>query len=278
MVGAGLTAAALIEPRRLRSRHHQASLHRLAPEFDGFTIAHLSDLHAGAPGAPRGMLERAIDLVLESRPEIVVITGDFVDRGTWVDDLRHLSRLADILPTYGVLGNHDAHPDGKRSNELTERLIGHGIQLLRNTGTSVRSSVGESGAIHVFGVEHGHGADLRATLEAVGDRTGPRVLLAHSPEILWESTIGEFDLVLSGHTHGGQVRLSPWRHQTALDVGMTLGGMRAPIVRGTGHHAGVPVVVSNGIGVTRFPVRLFAPPQVHFITLRRAFDGTNSIE
>ncbi|WP_027480911.1 metallophosphoesterase [Deinococcus pimensis] len=241
----------------------------------GARVAHLSDLHYGL-FVGRGTVRRWVDAVLAARPDLVVITGDFLDSG--VGGRRHrklmeeLSRLSAPLGVYAVWGNHDWTSLNTNATRVTfaERLRLHGVKLINNAGVQVRDDLYVAGVDDWwFGTQ-----DLDAALR---DHTGGAVvLLAHNPDYLMHVP-GRVHLTLSGHTHGGQVRLplfGPLKRRSTL--------LRAlqGWVRGThivqspaeGTPAGTPDgnalgYVSRGLGVTGVPMRWACPPEVVILDL-----------
>ena len=279
VLAGALGVTALIEPRRLRVVRHEVRIPDLPTALEGFTIAHLSDLHVGMPGMPRSLLQRAIAAAVGARPDVAVVTGDFVDSGRWHPGLEELRELTAAVPTFGVLGNHDAYAGPHEQETLARGLGTVGVHVLRNSAHLVAKAGQGDERLALLGVEDPHQGkpNLRLALDGITAEVALRVLLAHSPEILLDSAIGEIDLVLIGHTHGGQVRLSPWQHHTTLDVGLSLSTNGVPVVRGAKVHHEVAVVVSNGVGVSGLPIRLFARPEVGVVSLHRATGGGRHI-
>ena len=238
---------------------------RLPEEFDGFTIAQVSDLHNAVFSKDNGEL---LELLRSAKPDIIAVTGDLVDsRHTDMDAAAgFIARAAAIAPVYYVTGNHESRLD---FSEIEQRLLSAGAVVLRNE--SVTLSRGDAG-ITLAGIDDpsfvktgGDAAERARTeldkLELDGSFT---VLLAHRPE-LFEVCARYADVVLSGHAHGGQVRL-PF-----------IGGLYAP---GQGflpeYDAGVyttdgcTLVVSRGLGNSLFPLRVNNRPELVTVTLRRA--------
>ena len=181
----------------------------LAPELAGFRVVQISDVHVGHTS--RAFLESVVDAVNALEPDLVAITGDLVE-GT-VDeigpDLRGLMRLRAKHGVFFVTGNHEYYGDGVR---WAEHLPSLGLRVLRNE----RVRVVHGGApLDVVGVDDpfgkmapGHGTDLDAAL-AGRDLAVPTLLLAHQPVTVVDAARHGVTLQLSGHTHGGQLRV-PW--------------------------------------------------------------------
>jgi predicted MPP superfamily phosphohydrolase len=201
--------------------------------------------------------------VLEQEPDLILLGGDYVGGGE--NDVEYwqaqAGRLQAPLGVLAVLGNHDYAPSPQIARSILETA---GAIVLENN--SARTTQ-RGGWLRVAGVadDTGSYADLRG---ASADITAEEftILLTHDPDPLafhLPDTARAYDLVLAGHTHGGQVTLfGRWAPLAPTDFGTRyLTGWRT--------EEGVPILVSNGVGVYRAPVRFFAPPQIHVIELRR---------
>jgi predicted MPP superfamily phosphohydrolase len=236
----------------------RVSLKRLPPELSGLTIAQLTDVHIG-PTLGRGWLERVVDTVNRARPDVVVITGDLVDGS--VESLReHTAPLGRLEAKHGVFfvtGNHEYYSG---ADEWIAELARLGIKTLRNE----RVSIGEgSASFDLAGVDdwsakrfgHGHGPNLAKALSG-RDEAREVVLLAHQPKQALEAASRGVGLVLSGHTHGGQ--LWPWTYLVRLDQ---------PFIAGLSRLASTQIYVSRGTGYWGPPMRLAAPAEITLLEL-----------
>lgn len=234
--------------------------------FEGFKIAHVSDLHNAVFGRKN---ERLLSLIRAAKPDIIAITGDLIDsRHTDIDSaLAFVEAAAEIAPVYYVTGNHESRLD---FDEIEPRLIAAGARVLRNEA----EDIGRGGErIRLAGIDDpsfirtGGTAEERAAaeLEQLGDGGGTfTVLLAHRPELVEVYAEYGAGLVLSGHAHGGQVRLP------------LLGGLYAP---GQGllpeYDSGLfslgetQMVVSRGLGNSVAPLRVNNRPELVIVTLSR---------
>ncbi len=256
VLGGCAIASALRQPRR---EEIQVALERLPAKLDGLTIAQLSDMHVGCTlGAE--FVEKVVERTNAMRPDLVVITGDLVDGKAEV--LRdHLEPLSKLAPRYGVFfvpGNHEYDNDLRPWLKVLQEL---GIRVLRNE----RVSVGEADAsLDLAGVDDyagrtaGGGPDFDKALDG-RDPSREVVLLAHQPRAIRDATRHGAGLVLSGHTHGGQV----WPMQWLL-------GMGEPAVAGLRRFGKTWLYVSRGTGFWGPPMRLGAPAEITLITLRSA--------
>jgi predicted MPP superfamily phosphohydrolase len=247
------------EPRRLVVERHTLSFPDLPPELDGLKVVHLSDLHRGV-AVGQAEIERAVELANALRPDLVLLTGDYVTLG------RHyaapcaaaLSGLRAPLGRFAVLGNHDHWAS-------TERVIAElqhaGITVLRNQS----QPIGRRGAdLWVVGVDDAfvHRHDPEAALRGV-PAPAFKIALVHVPDLADEIARHPVQLQLSGHSHGGQVCLP--------GIGPLLlprMGQKYPM----GHRRVGRLQLYTSRGVGRIPpaVRLFCPPEVALLTLRRA--------
>ena len=206
---AGLVYAREIEPRRLEVTSVAPVLPRLAKEFDGYQIVQIGDIHLEDWTKPR-RLNQIVNLVNDQRADLIVITGDFlsysVDPGVPGRLTEALGKLKARDGVLAVMGNHDYLTDV----ETVRRCIREaGIPELRNEIHTIERG---DAALHVAGIDdvmEGRGR-LDLVLEKLPEG-GAAILLAHEPDFAdVSSATGRFDLQLSGHSHGGQVRMPFW--------------------------------------------------------------------
>ncbi len=241
--------------------------------FDGMTIAQLSDLHAGSLFSDRPMWE-AVSIVNELRPDLIAVTGDFVNSDTAETPriLPALSVLKADLGVFGCLGNHDHYAETAR---LVEQIGTTPIDLLVNAH---RTLAIDGARLHVIGTDNTgfnqHYGDLPLAVAGIdpGDES-PRILLAHDPSF-WDSHVrtdhGDVDLMLCGHTHGGQFgfEYGPLRWSLAqLRYERWAGLYTEPRPDGRGAQF---LYVNRGIGTVGPPLRVGIPPEITLLTLRRA--------
>ena len=249
---------------------------KIPAAFDGFVLCQVSDVHNEARGEGNAALLRALR---EAAPDLICITGDFLDsRRTDLDFALELAgQLAEIAPAVYVTGNHEARL--KDLSALEAGLAARGVQVLRD-GWMPLARGGEE--IALLGLDDpgfaagedwtlAEGLDqtqarLSALLAQAGDRFS--LVLSHRPELLPAYAEAGADLVLSGHAHGGQVRLPG------------IGGLFAPgqgilpwLTSGVYARGETRLVVSRGLGNSAFPVRVFNPPEIVTVTLRAGAEG-----
>jgi hypothetical protein len=238
---------------KVELRENHIVLPRLPAAFDGLTILQLSDLHIELSEAA---MERVVDLVTNARYDLCVLTGDYRAQ-TWGSYEAALSGVARVRAAlrgavYGVLGNHDTIC-------MVPGLEAMGIRMLLNEYVTIERA-GEP--IHLVGVDDAHfyRMDNLEKASAGIPSEAFTVLLTHTPEIYRQASHAGFDLLLSGHTHGGQICL-PGRIPVTLDSVL-------PRSFGSGpwQYHDMIGYTSAGAGCTGVPVRFNCPPE---ITLHR---------
>lgn len=234
-------------------------LRRLPRAFDGLRIVHLTDIHHSI-FTPLEDIQRAVHLVNLLRPDLIALTGDYVTLSpTYIWPMaRVLGKLRARLGVFAVLGNHDFQVD---AGEITRALRTQHIRVLRNSHFALRGGIAHLWVVGVDDLWWG-GDDLIAALRSVPGRD-LKVLLCHNPLGVRQAAAHGVDLVLSGHTHGGQVRLPV----VGSVYGRTKLGER--FVEGWNHLDGTQIYVSRGIGKVLLPVRLGCPPEIACLRLRR---------
>jgi len=251
----GLLYVSRIEPDWLQVERVAVALPDLPPPLAGFTIAHLSDLHLG-PTVSIADVRHAVNIANALQPDLVALTGDFVYRSAEYAQAC-AQELASLEATQGVvacLGNHDLWEDAPL---IRRELTNVGISVLVNAGLSLAG-----GELWVAGVDDVWSADpdLDAALNgAPADAT--IILLAHEPDYAdVVSEHGGVDLQLSGHSHGGQVRL-PLIGAPVLPYL----GRRYPA--GLYHIEELTLYTNRGVGTIYPPIRFNCRPEVTLITL-----------
>lgn len=256
-----LAAAAALVGGHVRPRvvEVEAELPGLPPAADGLTLVQVSDLHLGG-SVGVGRLRRVVDQVLALDPDLVAVTGDVVDAHVpaVAPMLPELERLRARLGALAVLGNHEFYAGAAPSRRL---LRAAGFTLLDNAAVEVSPGLWVAGVPDPRGSrETGENppADLAAALAAVPEGAAV-VLLQHSPEGVEDAADAGVGLMLSGHTHGGQI----WPFTVAVRAAY-------PHVGGVYRVGGMTHVVSRGAGLWGPPMRLFAPADIVRVTLRPA--------
>jgi uncharacterized protein len=253
--------------------------------LDGFRIAQLSDLHIGE-FMPREEIRRAVGMANALKPDLAVVTGDFISgqHDPLEDCIEELSKLRAPLGTWGCNGNHEIYAGAE--NSAAQLFDAHGMKLLRQENAQLEWQ-GEK--LNLIGVDYQrdsmtpgpHGAMLQG-VEHLVSREMPNILLSHNPNSFRRAAQMGIELSLAGHTHGGQVKveivdhsISPARLITDFVAGLfhlPLGNGAAPPAVGANGHSGKSayLYVNRGLGTFGFPVRLGVPPEITLLTLRSA--------
>ena len=255
----GLKNATLVE-----LRHNHVVLDRLPRAFDGLTILHISDMHVDMS---LGAMQSLIKLVELVDYDICVLTGDYRGK-TWGPFEATIEGLRAVRPhlaesVYGVLGNHDTI----RMVPALEQL---GIRMLLNESETL-SRCGDH--IHLAGIDDAHffrAENIDKASAQIPDKEFS-ILLSHTPEIYRQAAAADFDLLLAGHTHGGQICL-PGSIPITLDSIL-------PRRMGSGpwQYRGMLGYTSAGVGSSIVPVRFNCPPSVTLHTLSCAPHSVGSI-
>jgi predicted MPP superfamily phosphohydrolase len=242
-----------VEPNWLERTFHRVKL----PSKNlssGVRILHLSDLHA-SPVVPFSLIEKSVELGLEAKPDVICLTGDFVSDATPFDEAEYariLRRLSSAAPVFASLGNHDGGAWGawtgglKDSSVVRELLRASDIPLLHNRSEVVR--VGDQ-SIDFAGVGDLWSDEVDADLAFANvSADHPAILLAHNPDTKDVLSDQPWDLMLSGHTHGGQVvlpmvgeRFVPVRDKRFIAGLKQWNGRQVYVTRGVGSIRGVRV-------------------------------------
>jgi predicted MPP superfamily phosphohydrolase len=234
---------------RFAVRHNSVPVAGLPAALEGFTLLHMSDLHADMNPPAMAELASCIDAL---DYDVCVLTGDYRAQ-TYGPFDPAINAMADLLehvyaPVYAVLGNHD-------SVRMLPALEELGVRMLLNEAAQVRRG---NASLHLVGIDDAHYYRVDSIAEASRDLPSDAVsvLLSHTPEIYRQAAYAGFDLMLCGHTHGGQICL-PGGIPLTLDA-------KCPRRLGAGawRHGGMQGYTSVGAGTCIVPVRLNCPPEV----------------
>jgi predicted MPP superfamily phosphohydrolase len=240
-----------------RLRELDLTVPRLPAALDGLRIAHLSDFHLGVPSRGGRAVGRAVEWVVERRPDLVCVTGDLLARPRGE---RVLNDLLDRLGgrPYLVLGNHDfAITRDPFSEPVRLGLLEHGELLMdRSVEIEVRGC-----SIEIAGVDPRSWLAKRRSGFAPSD-ADLRILLCHFPRVLELVDAGRWDVILAGHLHAGQIVL-PYGFGRLL-----LAHPRARYAQGVFTRGATTMHVSPGLGTTFVPFRFFARPEATELVLR----------
>jgi len=215
-------------------------------------ICQVSDLHAKEFGKGNAKL---LSLIKEGAPDVIVITGDIIHKYRNDDisvALKFVENAVKIAPVLFVSGNHEMR--NKRYKDFAKQLANAGATVLDNACMDVCG-------IRFCGLNCAHLKN--DTIFSLNKSEGYSVLLAHKPEYLYRYALAKFDLVLSGHAHGGQWRL-PITKQGVYSPGQ---GLFPKYTSGVHTSGNTRMIISRGLGNSQFPLRLFNRPELVFITL-----------
>ena len=228
----------------------------LDPRHDGLRVAQLSDIHVG-DRTPAERIRAAVALANAFDPDLVVLTGDFLSRDRGGVPLVREQVAGLSAPTVAVLGNHDHRVD---PGGATRALRSLGYTVLRNQHTQLRLRGARLSVVGVDDLLTRHADPARAL---AGVPAGSRLVLAHGPKTAdLLAGAGEPMLVLSGHTHGGQINLpgvTSFLLRTMADE---------PYDRGRFQVGKVQLYVNRGVGNSALRVRVNSDPEVTLLTLR----------
>ncbi len=279
LVGSGATLAGLGLYSSLVARHEisvqtqRILVQHLPTAFVGHRIVQLSDFHLEEFTEPF-FLERVVAQVNGLNPDTVLLTGDFITRGSlnFLFESHAAARCAEILATircpqrFAVLGNHDVAVNAPM---VTAALQSRGIPVLHNRYETL---IVKGDRLHIAGTAD-PGTDRPDLTTAVPPAPqGPVVLMSHAPDyadfVLSHPRGASVDLMLSGHSHGGQVRLP-------LVGPLVLPPLGRKYIEGLFHFHSMQLYVNRGLGTVGIPLRLNCPPEITLLTLERNEDHSS---
>ena len=259
-----------VEPNTLVTNHIEIEIEGLPKNFEGRRIVQISDLHGKKYG---DKLARKIN---DIEPDFVVVTGDVIDK--YHPDYNYIVRtLKPIKAEMGkfyIAGNNE-HTKALSMDKIEAVVETAGFQNLNNTNQRIKIGKEHLWMVGVDDPNDGYD-DLQKALEKTD--SAPKILLAHSPEIIYKAADEDIEMVLVGHTHGGQVYIpvlsqSPEIAKLLIPLGRIFKNNMAPgfekyIAGGLYKGHNTQMYVNRGLGETRISFRLFAPPEITVITLK----------
>jgi predicted MPP superfamily phosphohydrolase len=242
--------------------HIELQLPGLPASFDGLRVAHVTDLHLGR--WTRSMQPLAMRLA-EQRPDLVAYTGDYMtdpgDEDAAFAGLEIFAKhVRPAFGSFGVFGNHDSFDLIERVQQLPIRWLNQEAIEIEKGGDCIevlgltRSAAAREDAVKLAATLHAKSAELSNPF---------RLLLVHHPDRMMTASDLGVDFMMSGHTHGGQVRL-PWG-QVLMNSSVLPNDLSSGLLR----HRQTVAAVSRGVGWVKLPIRLFCPAQLPIYTLRR---------
>ena len=257
----------LFEPNNIQIEKINIEMANLPESFEGARIVHLTDFHSFGFNKREKMVLKMVDKL---DPDFVFITGDFVDHTTKdIDSVQEFwQELGDQYQgrIFGVLGNHEYKNESADSDSLEKLLEESGIVILDNENQKIFQD-DEDEYIYLIGVDDpdtGNDDLKKATTDI--EKDVPKILLAHSPDIINDlDSLKEekIDLILVGHTHGGQIGI-PFIRPFWVPT-----KNRGKYASGLFVFDSVHLYVNRGVGLSVFPIRFNCPPEITVIELKK---------
>lgn len=254
--------------------HYNLSFPDLPAEFDGFKIVQVSDLHNKRFGKNQQYLLKKIG---NCNPDIIVITGDIIHDKQKFAEVKHrvdkvrpfLTGATKIAPVYYATGNHELETG--HTNYIWKEIEQSGVNVLINRYASItrgNANIGILGAADplYYGSRRAYGAFREAVKELCTSCDGFKILLSHRPELIDVYGDAGVQLALTGHAHGGQIRI-PFTSQGLFAPDQ---GVMPKYTQGVHSKGDTQMVISRGLGNSGFPQRLFDRPELVLITLHKA--------
>ena len=281
----------LLEPYLIDTEEEVAEIPGLPAAWEGKRVALIADWQIGMWLDNTSTIRRIVEQLIEQRPAIVLIAGDFIyDPGE--DPSEEINKAVEIvrslpqagIPTYAVLGNHDygmkkkqAQPNEQLARQLHDALEAVGVQVLQNEAVALAPSgnrnqttakTGDTAPLYLVGIgAHWPDRDRpKVALAPVPEGT-PRLVMMHNPNSFEALPPNTAPLAVAGHTHGGQIRL-PFTPEWSWLTFMREDEVHADgWIKGYGQ-SGNRLYVNRGISFSIIPIRLNCPPEVTFFTLQ----------
>ena len=259
-VSAASAYATLIEPYNYLVSQTDVYLKNLPERFENYRITQLTDVHHSRILGIEEVI-RVVQLAQQTRPDIFVLTGDYS-----TSYRRYIEPCAEALGSlsapdgvWAVLGNHDHYTDSELTTRALERQR---IVVLNNKNTSLRRG---SDVLQLSGIDDWtwNATDWTKAFAGINKKT-PTILLSHQPSVLEFEQTQNVSLILSGHTHGGQIKI-PWLGTPAKFATKDL-----RFAQGLFRHHDVQLYVSSGTGVIGLPIRFGVRPEIAVLRLKRA--------
>ena len=263
-IGAPFAVAAygtFIGRDRFELREVELAFPNLPAALDGLRIAQITDIHAG-PYLAVKEVERVVAMANETRPHLTVVTGDLItSEGDPLEQtMQRLAALKSDAGVWGCMGNHEEFAGSRSFTEDYGRKLGH--EFLRHRRQILRFG---DARLNLAGVDYQW--QSRPYLVKAGELIEPgafNLLLSHNPDVFPRAAELGYDLVLGGHTHGGQVTVE------IVEQWVNPGHFFTPFVAGEYYIENSALYVSRGIGTVNLPMRIGALPEVTLLRLKRA--------
>jgi uncharacterized protein len=264
VVGGALAAWSLYEAQWVETLEVHVLVPGLHEDLRGFRILHLSDFHLGTVSLNGRALRKAVDWGRKQHPDLVAVTGDLVSRRRGAPELRRaLTALAAPYGVHAVLGNHDLGRTRDPFNQPCDLVEVENAGAALHSGSALALEVGAA-RLQVVGVDP---ISFRRRIwpgALVDPEADLRILLCHFPDVVRWLEPGNFDLILAGHLHGGQICIPTPRGKIRLEH------LRARHWEGLHQTPTGQLYVSRGLGTSFVPFRFLARPEVTLLRLERA--------
>ena len=252
----------------LKTTYYEITSEKLEPEFNNFKIAQITDFHNTKI---KKLTNKLIEEIIEEKPNIIVITGDLIDSEDTKESQDLITKIKNIAPIYYVTGNHEAEIQNIY-NEFEQKLKENGVNVLRNEVANIEHLDSKITIIGIDSPEFMASSSILNECEIIFKRKLEEltenlntftILLSHRPDFFEEYINRNIDLTLSGHTHGGQVRVP------------IIGALYAPnqglfpeLDKGIYEKNKKYMIISGGIGTTGLPLRTFNKPELVVVELK----------
>lgn len=279
LIGYAGGKAVKYQNKNIVSTEYKLRSEKLPKGFNGFKVAQVSDLQSQYFGKDQCKLIKAVE---KGKPDIIVITGDLLDKRhtNFMASIKAISGLVKIAPVYFTNGNHELGIMPEQMDNFYQEMIQLGVHNIINSVEKIQRGIDE---IKIFGFDEENLFSARDVARQFGKKykrifileklynlaenvgNGFNIMITHEPQFIQEYSSINPDLILSGHAHGGQFRLPGGQGLYSPGQGVL------PKVTSGLHVEGRSVMlVSRGLGNSRFPLRINNPPEVTFITLEKA--------
>lgn len=258
------TKAVFIDSRKTAVEQVSINIDNLNPKLKGLKIVQMSDIHAGSLQNENRML-KAAEVVNSLNPDLIFITGDFVNSNPneYAIIERGIMALKAKYGKYAILGNHDHYMSDENHQKLTEKITHSGLKLLinENIKLNINNALVQLAGVDDLSFNNEYG-NFNKALRGL-NKDSLIIMMSHEPKTWKRYNLPErgVDLTLSGHTHGGQVKLD------LLFTTILPGKLAYDELMGLYKYNGKYIYVNPGFGTTGPPVRIGIPPEITVITL-----------
>lgn len=247
-----------IEPNILIAEKQTFKLKCLKNEISDKKIIQISDLHFNK-NTPKRRIANIIKKIKSLNPALIFITGDLIDNKNGIDNAKNIIyEMSEICPVYIIFGNWDYYVLGYNINDFKKDLENAGAIVLINQTEKIK--IGEE-EIDIIGADYYTNKKERIDLK---NDDNCQLVLAHSPEIVHEAIDKGIEIVLAGHTHGGQIYI-PFITKSIIPVD----SKTKNFYRGFYREKDTQIYVNRGIGMSTLPFRFLVPPEILCITLEK---------